>query len=99
MTEQEIQKDRQDRIAACKDAVQKILADYQFALVAEDNWTPNTKVRIEIMFADLKKYDAPIAQQDQPIVSPFVPTVNAPASTDNAAPALPDGGPVAPQTA
>ncbi len=96
MTEQEIQNDRQTRIAACKEAVSKVLADYEFALVAEDNWTPNTKVRVDIMFADLKKYDAPIAQPAQPIVSTFV---EQPGQADNAAPASTDGSPTATQTA
>lgn len=68
MDDKEIQKDRQTRMAACKDEIESVLGKYNFALTAEDNWTPNTKIQVQIQFMDLKKYDAPLAQEDKPIV-------------------------------
>ena len=68
MTPQEIQADRSTRVDACKAEVEKALKQYQFGLTAEDNWTPNTKVKIEISFVDLKKYDATVAEPATPKV-------------------------------
>lgn len=70
MTEQEIRADRGSRADECKKEIEAILGKYQFTLVAEDNWTPYSKVTIEVQFKDLKKYDAPIAQEENPIVTP-----------------------------
>lgn len=69
MTTQEIQKDRGDRADACKKELEAILGKYQFAMAAEDNWTPNTKVSVQISFVDLKKYDADVAELATPKVN------------------------------
>lgn len=67
MTDQEIQKDRNTRADACKTELEAILKKYEFALLAEDNWTPNTKIRVEISFVDSKKYPkADLAQPEAP---------------------------------
>ena len=76
MTDIEIQKDREARVSKCKAELEKVLIENQFALVAEDNWTPNTKIKVEISFVDLKKYEkADLAQPIAPkadVVAPGV---------------------------
>ncbi len=69
MTDLEIQKDRSTRADACKVEIENVLAKYEFSMTAEDNWTPNTKIKVDISFVDLKKYaTADLAQEDKPIV-------------------------------
>lgn len=80
MTEKQIFDDRNSRIDACKKEIEASLIKYQFNLIAEDNWTPNTKVKVEVSFVDLKKYNAAVAEKDNPTVqmgqssTPHVPT-------------------------
>lgn len=69
MSDEEIRKDREERITNCKKELEAVLGKYHMALVAEDQWSPNTKVTVQIQFADLKKYDnAILAQEDRPII-------------------------------
>lgn len=68
MTDQEIRDDRNKRTEDCRAEIESTLRKYQFGLMAEDNWTPNTKIRVEISFVDLKKYDSLIAQEANPKV-------------------------------
>ncbi len=69
MTPQDIQKDREARTSGCKAELETILQKYQFGLLAEDNWTPNTKIKVDISFVDLKKYDTQVAEPS-PVVVP-----------------------------
>lgn len=70
MTEQEIRDDRNKRADECKAEIESVLKKYEFVLTAEDNWTPNTKVKVEISFVDLKRYNAAVlAQPEAPTVA------------------------------
>lgn len=88
MNEQEIQKDRNDRADACKKELEAVLSKYQFALTAEDNWTPNTKIKVEIAFQDFKKYDAAVAEAANPSV-PLGQTATPTAPTETVVEATP----------
>ncbi len=86
MTQQEIQVDRNKRADACKAEIEAVLKKNEFFLTAEDNWTPNTKIKVEISFVDLKKYDAVVAE----VANPKVP-VSANSASVTGTPSVPEG--------
>lgn len=68
MTEEQIKVDREKRKKEFMDQLQDMLDKYEFALVAQDKWTPLTTVEVGISLIDRKKYDAAIAQPVNPKV-------------------------------
>ena len=67
MNEEQIKLDREARIKACRDGLEKLLKDCECSLIAEDNIGMSTKIQVEIKFVDLKKYpNAEVAQEVNP---------------------------------
>lgn len=70
MTEEQIKKDRQDRVVKAKDEIQSTLKKYELELVAEDMIGEHTKIEVMLQFQDRKKYPtAKLAQEDHKILT------------------------------
>lgn len=78
MKEEEIAKDRQTRLEACKAEIDQVLVKYEFGLVAEDNWGSLTKIRVGLSFIDQKKYDSPLAQEPEKVMADLIADDNEP---------------------
>lgn len=70
MTDVEIQKDRDERTAACKKEMYAVLDKYELGIIAQDQWSPSTQIIIDISFTDKKVYaTAPTAVPEKESVS------------------------------
>lgn len=69
MTEEQITKDRQERVEKAKNEIGVILQKYELDLTAEDMIGEHTKINVMLQFRDIKKYpEAKIAQEVDPII-------------------------------
>lgn len=72
MTEQEIQKDRQDRISACREAIQNTLIEHGFDLEATYiSADGSLRISVPLVLRDAKVYDAEVAQTAESPVTPL----------------------------
>lgn len=56
MTDEEIKKDQEARTSACDKELGDVLNKYELAIIAEDDITPFTKLKVGIKFVDKKVY-------------------------------------------
>ena len=78
-TEEEITKDRQDRVIKAKAEIEAVLDKYELSLVAEDMIGERTKISLMLNFVDTKKYpDAIMAQEVNPILDDMLNSPNTP---------------------
>ena len=69
MTDEQIEKDRQERVTKAKEEIEAILRKYELDVTAEDMIGQHTMIKIKVQFIDTKKHNAPLAQKHNPIVT------------------------------
>ncbi len=69
MTEEQIKKDRQDRVEKAKKEIGDVLGKYDLDITAEDMIGEHTKIKVMVQFVDTKKYpEAKLAQEENKIM-------------------------------
>lgn len=69
MNDEQINKDRQERVTKAKEEMEAVLKKYELDVTAEDKIGENTLIKIKVQFVDTKKYEAPLAQEHKPTIT------------------------------